>query len=412
MIKRGSTYNSLDAQSSTLRFSPQPMSNRNSLADRLLNLRLSTTPQYANSFASHRPITPVQVLQSLTHVSVSDSEDESSRQLMEKVVRENEELTAENKRLRASLQAQSLFNQPIASPESRRASLDAYRATVAQGGEVLLLPDSRFSSERLDAAVERAKSLSRQREFLRKKLESLEPIVGRPDYMTPTDEEIRIANKALSTRPLNTVLIDKFNISVTPAILQCLVPKEWLNDEVINFYFQLLMDRSKSDKRRYRSFFAWNSFFWQKLFSDQGYCYKNVSRWGRKADVFAHEMMLVPINVGQTHWALGVVDLKQQKVAYWDSLGAEHKEFCKAIIQYLKDEWADKKGGEFPFEFSIDRDGDIPTQHNSYDCGVFTCMFAEAATRRGAFLDFSQDHIEECRLVMITQILRGAIVRD
>jgi sentrin-specific protease 1 len=115
--------------------------------------------------------------------------------------------------------------------------------------------------------------------------------------------------------------------------------------------------------------------------------------------------------VGQTHWALGVVDFKLGKVAYWDSLGAEHKNFGSGIIRYLKDEWEDKKVGEFPYDLRIENDADVPTQHNSYDCGVFTCMFAEAATRKGAVLDFAQDDIEDCRLLIVSQIVRGSIER-
>jgi sentrin-specific protease 1 len=47
---------------------------------------------------------------------------------------------------------------------------------------------------------------------------------------------------------------------------------------------------------------------------------------------------------------------------------------------------------------------DIPQQHNGYDCGVFACMFAEAASRRSKFL-FTQEDMPSLRRRMVYEIL-------
>lgn len=46
----------------------------------------------------------------------------------------------------------------------------------------------------------------------------------------------------------------------------------------------------------------------------------------------------------------------------------------------------------------------IPQQNNGYDCGVFACMFAEAASRRGQFV-FTQKDMPSLRKRMVYEIL-------
>jgi Ulp1 family protease len=70
----------------------------------------------------------------------------------------------------------------------------------------------------------------------------------------------------------NRVIADAFNIELKGKHFQCLRHLEWLEDEVINFYFNLLDVRSKSNlnnpnipqPNRLRCFFQ-NTFFYEKL---------------------------------------------------------------------------------------------------------------------------------------------------
>ncbi|KAI9326858.1 hypothetical protein BDR26DRAFT_955219 [Obelidium mucronatum] len=50
-------------------------------------------------------------------------------------------------------------------------------------------------------------------------------------------------------------------------------------------------------------------------------------------------------------------------------------------------------------------DEDIPVQLNSYDCGVFTCMFAECCSREGGF-DFAQTDMPTIRRRIVYEILQ------
>ena len=239
----------------------------------------------------------------------------------------------------------------------------------------------------------------------------------RPSYMTLTTEDKSLAENLLfhtTHADLKRVVADRNNIQVTVEKLQCLRDREWLNDEVINFYFDMLNDLSASSKK---TSYLWNSFFWLKLSSDgNGYNYKAVQRWTsrKRIDIFNFERILVPMNIGKNHWALGVVELKERCIKYYDSLSPHtvHASFAEYIIRYLEDEFRDKRKDQpcpdFLGTFTTCL-VDPPQQRNGYDCGVFTCMNAECITAGRYWIDFDQSMIPEMRRKIAAQISAGRI---
>ena len=87
-------------------------------------------------------------------------------------------------------------------------------------------------------------------------------------------------------------------------------------------------------------------------------------------------------------------------------------EFVRGLFQYLKDEWKDKKmGGDFPNADEwqlISTTGETPMQHNGFDCGVFTCIFADFISM-GYDVAFNQEHINKCRNLIALSIARNCI---
>ena len=75
-----------------------------------------------------------------------------------------------------------------------------------------------------------------------------------------------------------------------------LIPNTWLNDEVINFYGQLIMDRAEANKKkagtngkkRPLDVHYFNTFFWQKI-SQQSYKDSKVERWTKKVCTLCQE---------------------------------------------------------------------------------------------------------------------------
>lgn len=66
---------------------------------------------------------------------------------------------------------------------------------------------------------------------------------------------------------------------VTQKELLLLAPGKWLNDEVINFYGAMLLERAKKEGKRKIHFF--NSFFYTKILKD-GYEKSKIGRWTKK----------------------------------------------------------------------------------------------------------------------------------
>jgi hypothetical protein len=80
----------------------------------------------------------------------------------------------------------------------------------------------------------------------------------------------------------NVELIMKFDIPINERKLSCLRPVTWLNDEIINFYMELLHEYDaalcgQNSTRKPSHFF--NSFFISKLLENGQYSYKNVKRY-------------------------------------------------------------------------------------------------------------------------------------
>lgn len=155
-----------------------------------------------------------------------------------------------------------------------------------------------------------------------------------------------------------------------------------------------------------------NSFFISKILEFDVYTYKNVSRWTRKFDIFALRRIYFPININNNHWTMIVLYMEQRQIHYYDSMGGSGRKYIAALTRWMKDEALSKKGvadyDTSDFEL-IDHGCSIPQQKNGFDCGAFSCLFADFDTDDLPF-DFSQQHLPNWRLKMCLDILRGDLL--
>lgn len=240
--------------------------------------------------------------------------------------------------------------------------------------------------------------------------------VAKPTVPPLTDEECASADASLESGDASEVLCSRFNVDLTRGQLACLRPCTWLNDEVINFYFKLLEERSRAEKAPAKCWFP-NSFFWSTLSGPDGktYNYKGVRRWTIKAkiDVFDMDYVIFPMNIGHgTHWTLGIIDIKDCGFRYLDSMSKSltpMANFVPFLRRYVDDEHKAKKGGplEAPESWALlDAKGAVPQQRNGYDCGVFTCFFADYFSA-GKDLTFSQDDMPLLRLRLAARVVKA-----
>lgn len=184
--------------------------------------------------------------------------------------------------------------------------------------------------------------------------------------------------------------------------------QKWLNDEVINFYMNLIMERSElRENDGYPKVYATNTFFLPRLASGG---YAGVKRWTRKVDIFAKEVILVPVHVNGVHWCMAIINLKAKTIKYYDSMGKANEKVLAMLASYLQEEMRDKKQQVLDMSgWQIENVAGIPQQQNGYDCGVFSCMFAEFVTRNRP-LTFSQSHMEYFRQKMVLEISTGKMI--
>ena len=195
--------------------------------------------------------------------------------------------------------------------------------------------------------------------------------------------------RAISSR--GETLIDKFSIPITKHDVATLLNLNWLNDEIVNFYMNLIVERSKK-MDNWPKVYAFNTFFYPKI-TEKGH--SAVKRWTRKVDIFSHDLLLVPVHLGM-HWCLATVDLREKRIDYFDSMHGNNPRCHSALLQYLQDEHLDKKKSPLDTSgFQLNMRKDIPTQENGSDCGMFTCKFAEYLSR-DAEITFSQALLQSC----------------
>ena len=81
------------------------------------------------------------------------------------------------------------------------------------------------------------------------------------------------------------------------------------------------------------------------------------------------------------------------------------------LLQYLTDEMSDKRGGAVLDRGQwalLDAPPSTPQQQNFFDCGMFTCMFAECLGV-GARLSFTQSSMDLLRDLVESCIRSGGI---
>jgi hypothetical protein len=205
--------------------------------------------------------------------------------------------------------------------------------------------------------------------------------------------------------------------------------KQWLNDEIINFYhLVILADKDEVmcslDSTRTKSHF-FGSFFLQQLYNDKHqdsqvrgkYDYNSAERtWNGEEKLFQCNNLFFVNNESNLHWTVIVVQMFTRRIIHYDSLtnrrnknkgGRMHSQKLDGILQYLEDRYEyENPGGIFNKEewTIIDEQNGVPQQENRYDCGVYACFISDFVCR-GLQLHFSQTHIEKARDIIAQEIL-------
>ncbi|XP_069695143.1 sentrin-specific protease 1-like isoform X2 [Periplaneta americana] len=227
-----------------------------------------------------------------------------------------------------------------------------------------------------------------------------EVIVVEEEVQLPelTPEMQNVIDAALIPKPSAEVLVEAFGLPIKRHDMQTLAGLNWLNDEVINFYMELLKERGKLEN--YPSVYTFNTFFYPRLLSGG---HAALKRWTRKVDIFSFNVIIVPVHLG-VHWCMAAIDFRNKTIKYYDSMGSPNNKCLQSLLKYLQDESLDKLKKKFDTtDWTTENVQKIPQQMNGSDCGMFSCMYAEYICR-DADITFTQQDMPYFRRKMVYEI--------
>ena len=220
--------------------------------------------------------------------------------------------------------------------------------------------------------------------------------------LPPIITEMKVViEEALSKRSWKKKILTKWRGTVSD--LRTLSDLNWLNDQVINAYLELVCLRSK-EVDKWPTVYAFSSFFYPKLMKDGHTAFKT---WvGKK--LFSHDLLLVPVHQN-LHWCMAVVDLRVRSITYYDSKGGSNPKFLQKMRHYLTFTECSslKRPPEGMLNLVVPKN--IPQQENNSDCGVFACKFAEYVSRDAAFT-FSQADMPYYRQRMVYELCKKKLI--
>ncbi|XP_012699438.1 sentrin-specific protease 1 isoform X2 [Setaria italica] len=162
------------------------------------------------------------------------------------------------------------------------------------------------------------------------------------ELFTPlTDKDEREVNNLLyDSGHSNEIIVmhEPSNIAITKEKLECLRPRGWLNDEVINLYIELLKERAEREPQRFLKCHFFNTFFYKKLTCGiAGYDYQSVRRWTTFKKLgyglTECEKIFIPVH-RDIHWCLAVINMKDKTFQYLDSLGGSGHDVLRVLIYH------------------------------------------------------------------------------
>lgn len=171
-------------------------------------------------------------------------------------------------------------------------------------------------------------------------------------------------SKIVSTIPYFEVKYKKHRLTLDD--LSTLASDNWLNDQVLNMYGELIMEFADSKVH------FLNSFFHRQLMTKG---YEGVKRWTKQVDLFSKHLLLVPVHL-EVHWCLVTADFIKKTICLYDSQGIGLQKVARNIVKYLIKEAKEKKQSAFEMGWTVLLQEEIPQQTNENDCGVFVLEYS------------------------------------
>ena len=246
------------------------------------------------------------------------------------------------------------------------------------------------------------------------------------------DEHTAAVEALVADRPPSSPVrtANKAKITLTVSDFRLLVGERWLNDELMNSFVALLNHRAKllcsssvggtAARTLAPRTYVFNTFFFSRLIERAGfYDYNGVRTWGFKngLNIGAVDLVMMPVNVGNLHWVLVVIDLQARRFQYFDSMhGGGASSILSTARRWLTDEVAARLGEDVSQSWKIEEwegvmDVGLPRQSDGGSCGVFVLAAADCFSL-GASLCFSQEDMPVLRQRVSAMLYVDSLVTE
>uniref|UniRef100_A0A3Q4G7E0 SUMO specific peptidase 3b n=1 Tax=Neolamprologus brichardi TaxID=32507 RepID=A0A3Q4G7E0_NEOBR len=162
--------------------------------------------------------------------------------------------------------------------------------------------------------------------------------------------------------------------------LGTLYGQNWLNDQVMNMYGELVMDSVPKKVRKLQT----------KL--------KN----NILVDIFQKDLLLIPIHL-EVHWSLVSVDIPRRAITYFDSQRTLNRRCPKHIYKYLQAEAIKKDQQDFLTGWTGFFKMNVGRQNNDSDCGAFVLQYCKCLAL-GQQFNFGQQDMPRLRRQMYKEL--------
>jgi sentrin-specific protease 1 len=212
------------------------------------------------------------------------------------------------------------------------------------------------------------------------------------------------------TSIIDTVLIKAFNIEIklkdTNALTTNNNDEKWLNDNIIDFYFNMIKDTERN-KHLECDINVLSSFEFKRFLNNKEF----IKHDSNRCNIFKHDYIIIPICYSN-HWSLVNIHIKQKKVRFFDSCTSlesndKRKILIKEFVSFIIDNDARKKDFSTNLsEWVFRNESKLPQQCNNFDCGLFICLFAKIISYSAKIIpsQYLENYLLEFRCRMFDEI--------
>ncbi|CAK4141064.1 unnamed protein product [Aphanomyces euteiches] len=197
----------------------------------------------------------------------------------------------------------------------------------------------------------------------------------------------------------------KNRITLTEGDVDRLAEGEFLNDNLIDFFFKFCMTQLEKWQQERIYFFSTHFYTTLVQRSNVQEPFDKVKRWTRSVNIFELDFLFIPINES-CHWSLAVIcnpgalakpfvddprtteaSEKTSCILFFDSLRCHNEtKIVSNLRSYLEKEFESRYNADGMVHFDASQailvEPEVPRQSNSCDCGVFVLLYALELIKR------------------------------